>query len=149
MRSAPRRATAGPRPGSLAVAMALAGLAAIGWGCTPADPKEELRERAAKYLELKQKREWTAIYEGMVDPEARKSVKLEDFLKPRKESMDMLGYELISAEVDQDQGSVKAKVDVVIPILSPRGGATMMRKELEDSQRWVQRDGRWYIQPRS
>jgi hypothetical protein len=99
-------------------------------------------------MALKQKREWTAIYQGILDPEARKDVKLEDFLKPRKGAMELLGYELVSAEVDDGSGSVKAKVDVVIPVLSPRGGTTMMRRELEDSQKWVQRDGRWYIQLR-
>jgi len=150
MRSAPRRAsqTLSARALAVALLMAFAGLPLVGVGCRSTDPKENLRERATEYLELKRKREWTAIYQGLLDPEARKDVKLEDFLKPRKQAIDLLGFELLSTEVNQDSGSVKVKVDVVIPILSPRGGTTMMRKELEDSQQWVQRDGRWYIQLR-
>ena len=150
MRSAPRRVAPVVPARALAVVlfMAFAGLPLLGTGCRGTDAKDELRERATEYLELKRKREWTAIYQGLLDPETRKTVKLEDFLKPRKQSIDLLGYELVSTEVDQDSASVKAKVDVVIPILSPRGGTTMMRKELEDSQHWVQREGRWYIQLR-
>lgn len=150
MRCAPRWASTILPARALAVAllMACAGMPLAGVGCRSGDPKENLRERATEYLELKRKRDWTAIYQGLLDPETRKTVKLEDFLKPRNQAMDLLGYELVSTEINEEGGSVKAKVDVVIPILSPRGGTTMMRKELEDSQHWVQRDGRWYIQLR-
>jgi hypothetical protein len=151
IRSAPRRSLGGDleRKVALALLMALGLLAAPTAGCKRADPQQDLQERALEYLKLRQKREWTAIYQGILDPEVRKGLKLEDFLRPRKESMDMLGFELLSAQVDDGTGSVRVKVDVVIPVLSPRGGTTMMRKELEDSQHWVHRDGRWYIQLKS
>ncbi|HZR83312.1 MAG TPA: hypothetical protein VFD92_19615 [Candidatus Binatia bacterium] len=150
MRSAPRA----PFQAESARRIAAGGLAALALAavvasaCRSADPKEDLKERARQYLELKQKRQWTAIYEGLLDPETRKTVKLEDFLRPRKETMDVLGFEVLSTDVADGSGSVKAKMDVVIPVLSPRGGTTMIRKELQDSQQWVRRDGRWYIQLR-
>src|SRR5215470_16381465 len=122
MRSAPTRSAVVSSPAAaLALLMAITAPALGAYGCQSPDPKEDLRRRATEYLQLKQKREWTAIYEGILDPEARKTVKLEDFLKPRKESIDMLGFQLVSTEVNQENGSVKVKVDVVIPVLSPRG----------------------------
>ena len=150
MRSTPRGPGSAPGRAAarLAAAAALLTLALLASACSDPDPRDELRDRARQYLELKQKREWTAIYQGLLDPEARKTLKLEQFLAPRKETMDVLGFELVDTEVSDGSGSVRAKMDVVIPVLSPRGGTTMIRKELEDSQRWVQRDGRWYIQLR-
>ena len=150
MPHAPRRQVVESWRGrSAASAIALLVLAALATGgCHSADPREELKERARQYLEMKQKREWTAIYEGLLDPEARKSVKLEDFLRVRKATMDVVGFQLVEAEVSDGNGSVRAKVDAVVPVLSPQGGTTMLRRELEDSQHWVQRDDRWYIQLR-
>lgn len=150
MPDAPRRQVArGRRDRTVASAIALATLAALtAGGCRSADPREELKERAQQYLEMKQKRDWTAIYEGLLDPEARKTVKLEDFLRVRKATMDVVSFQLVEAQVTDGNGSVRAKVDAVVPVLSPQGGTTMLRRELEDSQQWVQRDGRWYIQLR-
>jgi hypothetical protein len=150
MRSAPRgpSAVSGGERSRLAGILFLACVALLASACRGSDPKEELQSRARQYLELKQKREWTAIYEGLLDPETRKTVKLEEFLAPRKVTMDLLGFQVLGADVKDGSGSVRAKMDVVIPVLSPRGGTTMIRKELEDSQEWVRRDGRWYIQLR-
>ena len=149
MPDAPRRQVAEARKvGWFASAVALLVLGGLAAGCRSADPREELKQRAQQYLELKQKREWTAIYEGLLDPESRKTVKLEDFLRVRKSTMDLVGFQLVETEVTDGNGSVRAKVDAVVPVLSPQGGTTMLRRELEDSQHWVQRDGRWYIQLR-
>src|SRR5262245_34097598 len=93
MRSAPRGpspARGGRRARIVGGLIAVTCAALLVSACRDADPREELQDRARQYLELKQKREWTAIYQGLLDPEARKTVKLEDFLKPRKETMDVL-----------------------------------------------------------
>ena len=96
---------------------------------------------------MKQKRDWGGIYDGLLDPDARKSLVREDFLKHRKGTFDVLGFSVVSTQVDEAQGSAKvvARIDASIPVLSPRGGTSMLRKELEDSQEWVRRGGRWYI----
>ena len=131
------------RAGCIALGVALLGA----FACT-GNPKQELGERANQYLELKQKRDWASIYDGLLDPESRKTVARDDFLKRRRSTFDVLGFQLVSTQMDeaQDAAKVVAKIDANIPVLSPRGGTTMLRKELADSQAWVRRDGKWYIQ---
>jgi len=127
----------------------LLGMAIATAGCQTA-PEEEAAEslqvRAQKYLELKQKRDWVAIYDGLLDPELHTKLKREAFLRRRDMSFDVLGFTLVSAKEEGGTGKVVAKVDAMIPVLNPRGGTTMLRKELEEPQEWVTRDGRWYIQ---
>lgn len=138
----------GPRGGSLRMAalglllVPAMGLQAV--ACRSADPQVDLRERVGQYLAMKQKREWTGIYEGMLDPEVRKSLKLEDFLRPRAQAMDFVGFDVL--EVSPADGRVKVKVDAMVPVLQPGNQAPLMvRKQTEEEQRWVQRDGRWYV----
>jgi hypothetical protein len=99
-------------------------------------------------MELKQKRDWASVYDGLLDPESRKTLAREEFLNKRKSTFDILGFQLVTTQVDEKQGSAKvvAKIDANIVVLSPRGGTTMLRKELDESQAWVRRDGTWYIQ---
>lgn len=112
--------------------------------CRSADPQADLRDRVEQYLAMKQKREWTGVYEGMLDPEVRKSLKLEDFLRPRAQAMDFVGFEVL--EVSPADGQVRVKVDAMVPVLRPGNQAPLMvRKQTEEQQRWVQRDGRWYV----
>jgi len=111
------------------------------------ESRESLQERAQKYLELKQKRDWVAIYEGLLDPELQPKLKREVFLKRREAAFDVLGFVVTSTKEEEGgTGKVVAKIDAMIPVLNPRGGTTMLRKELEEPQQWVTRDGRWYIQ---
>ena len=106
-----------------------------------------LQERARKYLELKQKRDLVAIYDGLLDPELHPKLKREVFLKRREAAFDVLSFSVVSAKSRRvGTGKVVAKIDAMIPVLNPKGGTTMLRKELEESQKWVARDGRWYIQ---
>lgn len=139
-------------PGAVSLVLAGGVLLAMGlaasWlqACRRPSPEEELRERAQQYLQLKQKREWPAIYEGLLDPETRKTLKIEDFLNRRKGTIELLGFAVVVARVEDDHGTVRARVDTMIPVLSPRGGTTMIRKELDEPQEWVRREGRWYIQ---
>jgi hypothetical protein len=139
---------AGGDPGALRRARWVAvGLAALAFACA-GNPKEDLDKRAHQYMELKQKRDWASIYDGLLDPESRKTLAREEFLKHRKSTFDILGFQMVSTQMDEGQGSAKvvAKIDANIVVLSPRGGTTMVHKELDDSQAWVRRDGTWYIQ---
>ena len=63
--------------GQLALAMLL-GMAIATTGCQAApveEAAESLQVRAQKYLELKQKRDWVAIYDGLLDPELHTKLK--------------------------------------------------------------------------
>ncbi len=71
---------------------------------------------------------------------------LKVFLKRREAAFDVLNFSVVSAEEQEGgTGKVVAKIDAMIPVLNPKGGTTMLRKEMEESQKWVARDGRWYI----
>ncbi|MEW6273034.1 MAG: hypothetical protein AB1689_27465 [Thermodesulfobacteriota bacterium] len=128
---------------------ALLGMAITAAGCQAKreqEAPENLEARARQYLELKQKRDWAAIYDGLLDPELRKTLKREVFLRKRSAAFDVLGYTLVSTKEEGETGKVLAKLDAMIPVINPRGGTTMLRKEVEEPQKWVSRDGRWYIQ---
>jgi hypothetical protein len=114
-------------------------------GCRTAPQGESLETRARQYLELKQRHDWPAIYDGLLDPEARKTVDRDAFLKKRSVPFDVLSFDLVSAKTEGDRGSVMAKLDAMIPVLNPRGGTVMIRKQLDDPQEWVNRNGHWYI----
>jgi hypothetical protein len=126
---------------------ALLGLALAGCQSGGRQEAQNLQDRARNYLELKQKRDWVAIYDGLLDPELHQKLKREVFLKRREAAFDVLNFSVVSAEEQEGgTGKVVAKIDAMIPVLNPKGGTTMLRKEMEESQKWVARDGRWYIQ---
>jgi hypothetical protein len=140
---------AGQAAGAWIALAALLGMALTAAGCQAKrenEAPENLEARARQYLELKQKRDWAAIYDGLLDPELRKTLKREVFLRKRSVAFDVLGYTLVSAKEEGETGKVVAKLDAMIPVINPRGGTSMLRKELEEPQKWVARDGRWYIQ---
>jgi hypothetical protein len=127
----------------------LLGVAVATFGCqSGADKqaKESLQARAQSYLELKQKRDWAAIYDGLLDPELHPKLNRDVFLRRRSAAFDVLGFTVVSANEEGDTGKVVAKLDAMVPVLNPQGGTTLLHKELEEPQHWVARDGRWYIQ---
>ena len=137
----------GQSAGALLAFTALFGKALAGCQTAPEQANENLQDRARNYLELKQKRDWVAIYDGLLDPELHGKVKREIFLKRREAAFDVLSFTVVSTEEQEGgTGKVVAKIDAMIPVLNPKGGTTMLRKEMEESQKWVARDGRWYIQ---
>ena len=136
----------GQSVGALLALSMLFGLALAGCQTAREQEKQDLQSRARNYLELKQKRDWVAIYEGLLDPELHGKLKREVFLKRRDASFDVLNFTVVSAEEQEGGGGqVVARIDAMIPVLNPKGGTTMLRKEMEESQKWVARDGRWYI----
>ena len=138
----------GQAAGARLALAALLGMAIVTAGCQAASEKEapdNLQARAQQYLELKQKRDWDAIYDGLLDPELHTKLKRELFLRRRAAAFDVLGFTVVSTKEEGETGKVVAKLDAMVPVLNPRGGTTMLRKELEEPQQWVARDGRWYI----
>jgi hypothetical protein len=138
------------RAAGVRVALAvLLGMAIVTHGCravAESEAHESLKTRAQTYLELKQKRDWAAIYDGLLDPELRPKLSRDVFLRRRNAAFDVLGFTVVSATEEGEAGKVVAKVDAMVPVLNPQGGTTMLHKELEEPQKWVTRGGRWYIQ---
>lgn len=129
----------------------LAALVALGasLGCTPSDADStDLASRAQRYMDLRQKGSWDAIWTGMIDPEARESIKHEVYLERRRSSFDIVDFEIVSVDEKGEEGQVVARLDTIVPILKPGGGVMRIPREVDDSQSWVLRDGRWYIQLR-
>lgn len=115
-------------------------------GCSGGGPGgSSLTDRAKQYLELKQKHEWARIYDDLLDPQARPGLPKDAFLKRREVPFDVLSFELVSADSQGTEGKVVAKLEAVIPVLNPRGGTQTIQKKVDDVQRWVQRDGQWFI----
>ena len=144
-----QNAAAGQAAGARVALAVLLGMAIATHGCRAGAEKEaneSLKTRAQSYLELKQKRDWAAIYDGLLDPELRPKLNRDVFLRRRNAAFDVLGFTVVSANEEGEAGKVVAKVDAMVPILNPQGGTTMLRKELEEPQKWVARGGRWYIQ---
>ena len=140
---------AGQAAGARVALAVLLGMAIATSGCQAASEKEateSLKERAQSYLALKQKRDWAAIYDGLLDPELHSKLARDVFLRRRNAAFDVLGFTVVSTNEEGETGKVVAKVDAMIPVLNPRGGTTMLHKELEEPQQWVARGGRWYIQ---
>ena len=137
------------RPAWLARSASLAALAtamAFAQACSTPDPKQALAERVQRFDELRQGRDWQAVYREMLDPEIRKSLKIEDFLAPRKDAtMAFLGARMGQVELSGDRASVDVEVDADVPVLRPGAPPITIRKQIGEKQDWVRRDGQWYV----
>jgi len=107
---------------------------------------EALERRAREYLELKQRHEWERIYDDLLAPEDRKKLERQHFLRKRASSFDVLDFDVVTVEKEgKGSARVAATMVAMIPVLKPGGETTLVRKRVRDEQRWVYRDGRWYI----
>ena len=138
-----------PRVGEVAVtvALALSLASACARGQEAPQPANEvsLQDRAKQYLTLKQRHDWAEIYDDLLAPEDRSRLERQRFLKKREKAFDILGFEVVSAEEQGEEGRVRVKMEAMIPILNPGGETSLVRKQVQDPQTWVYRDGRWYI----
>jgi len=125
------------------VAISLGFLALI--GCTEGAKAGDLTARARSYMDLRQKGSWDVIWSGLVDPEAREAIKRGAFMARRRSSFDILGFEIVSVDDEGRTGRVVARMETEVPVLKPGGGTMRIPRELEDTQEWVRREGRWYI----
>lgn len=103
-------------------------------------------------MDTRQRRDWATILDEFLDPESHSRIDRKEFLHTRRSGFDILAYEIVSLEVEGDgaaaTGRVRMKLDALIPVLEPGGGTRTLRRDVEDPQTWVVRDGRWYIQRR-
>ena len=145
-----RRGAPALRPAGVALASAMAALL-LGNACSreAGSPKageaEELRVRVQEYLELKQQHAWARIYDEVLDPESHNQLEKQRFLKKRERAFDILGFEILTAEQNGQEGRVRVQMEAMIPVLKPGGETSLIRKQVQDPQDWVFRDGRWYI----
>jgi hypothetical protein len=138
-----------PRFGALvmtvAIALSLASACAREQASSETPPDAGLEARAKQYLTLKQRHAWAEIYDDILAPEDRARLERQRFLKKREKAFDILGFEVVSAEEQGEEGQVRVKMEAMIPILTPGGETSLVRKQVQDPQSWVYRDGRWYI----
>lgn len=138
-----------PRLGALAMmlatALSLASACSREQAAPEAVPDANLEARAKQYLTLKQRHGWAEIYDDILAPEDREKLDRKRFLKKREAAFDILGFEVVSAEEQGQDGKVRVKMEAMIPVLNPGGETSLVRKQVQDPQTWVHRDGRWYI----
>jgi hypothetical protein len=125
----------------LLVLVALGG----GSGCQKADPVAALKDRASAYWGLKQAKSWPEVYDQYLDPEAKKSLPREAFLKRRFLAFDILSYEISNVHEEGDKATVEVANEVNFPLKTPHGELTFIKKQVTTKDQWVQRDGVWYV----
>jgi hypothetical protein len=129
-------------------AMALAGLAialVLTAGCQKPDPVAALKDRVSKYWALKQSKGWAEVYDGYLDPEAKKSVTKEAFLKRRWLAFDILSYQISNVQEEGDKATVAVDNEVNFPLKTPQGELTFIKKQVNTKDQWVRREGQWYV----
>jgi len=128
--------------------MALAGLAiafVLMAGCQKPDPVAALKDRVSKYWGLKQSKGWAEVYDGYLDPEAKKTVTREAFLKRRWLAFDILSYQISNVQEEGDKATVAVDNEVNFPLKTPQGELTFIKKQVTTKDQWVRRDGQWYV----
>jgi len=96
-------------------------------------------------MDLRQKGSWDEVWSGLIDPEAREQLKRSQFMARRKSAFEIMDFEIVSTDETGEAGSVVARMDTMMTILEPGGGRRRIPREMEDTQEWILRDGRWYI----
>jgi hypothetical protein len=114
-------------------------------GCQKADPQAALKDRVSTYWGLKQAKTWPDVYDKYLDPEAKKSVAKDAFLKRRWLAFDILSYEIGEVQLSGDKAKVSVTNEVNFPLKTPQGDLTFIKKQVTTQDDWVQRDGTWYV----
>jgi len=125
----------------LVLALATGGLV----GCQKSDPVAGLKDRVSTYWGLKQTKSWGEVYEKYLDPEARTTVAKEAFLKRRFLAFDILSYEISDVKEEGDKATVTVNNEANIPLKTPQGELTFIKKQVTTKDEWVRRDGNWYV----
>jgi hypothetical protein len=119
--------------------------AALVGGCRKADPVAALKERASTYWGLKQSKGWPEVYDSYLDPDAKKTVTREAFLRRRWLAFDILSYEINDVHEEGDKATVTVSNEVNFPLKTPQGELTFIKKQVTTKDEWVRRDGSWYV----
>jgi hypothetical protein len=123
---------------------AVLALAVLWAGCNDRSPAS-LEERALAYWDLKQSKQWEEIYDGYLDPERKEQLSRDRFLKKRELAFDTLDYAITAAEEQGDQAVVRVSSTANIPALEPGRKVRIITKKVNVEDRWVRRDGVWYV----
>lgn len=138
------RGNAAGRPVAGLVLLALVA-ALSGTGCQKADPGASLKQRAGAYWGLKQSKSWPEVYDKYLDPEAKKALTRDAFLKRRFLAFDILSYEISKVQVEGEKATVEVANEVNVPLKTPQGELTFIKKQTTTKDPWVLRDGVWYV----
>jgi len=114
-------------------------------GCSNTGPAATLGERVDRYWELKQAKRWEEVYDSYLDPAAKERVSKEAFLAKRKLAYDILSYTVTEAREDGDQAVVVVTNESNIPAPAGRQKLRMLRQTVKTEDKWVRRDGAWYV----
>jgi hypothetical protein len=125
--------------------VAVLALAAGGAGCQKSDPASAIKDRVAAYWGLKQAKTWPEVYDKYVDPEAKKALTKEAFLKRRFLAFDILSYEISDIHENGDKATVSVDNEANIPLKTPEGELKFFKKKVTTKDEWVRRDGTWYV----
>jgi hypothetical protein len=146
---AARRGSVGPGRGSAWIrtvgVLLLTVVVGVWAGCQKTDPIASLKERASSYWGLKQSKGWEEVYDQYLDPEAKKKVSKEAFLKRRWLAFDILSYEISDIQEANDKATVVVVNDANIPLKTPEGELKFFKKQVTTKDEWVRRDGNWYV----
>lgn len=132
------------RAGATALAL-LAVAVVLAPGCQKADPVAALKERASTYWGLKQSKGWAEVYDQYLDPEAKKTVTKDAFLKRRWLAFDILSYQISNVQEEGDEATVAVDNEVNFPLKTPQGDLQFIKKQVTTKDQWVLREGRWYV----
>lgn len=119
---------------------------AVGVGCqSGAGAPSSLKERAHTYWGLKQSKGWEEVYDKYLDPDMKKTVTREAFLKRRWLAFDILSYEVSDVQETGDKATVAVTNEVNFPLKTPQGELQFIKKQVTTKDPWVKREGTWYV----
>lgn len=106
-------------------------------------PEEALRQRAESYWAAKKNKDWKAV-RGFVDPEV--VGKLDSYFAKREQSQNYSTIVTATVKEVQVQGHDGRTVTAVRAQLThPLLGGKRYEGEQKVEERWVQRNGTWYV----
>ena len=59
--------------------------------------------------------------------------------------MEFLGAKVGEFDPKGDRVTVPVEVDANVPVMRPGGPPLTIRKQIDEKQDWVRRDGQWYV----
>jgi hypothetical protein len=121
-------------------------LSATVLGCSQGGSTATLSERVGRYWELKQAKRWEEVYQGYLDPALKERISRDAFLNKRKLAFDILSFSITEVREDGDQAVVIVTSESNIPAPAGRGKLRMLRKTVSSEDKWVRRDGVWYVE---
>lgn len=130
----------------LLAATVVLSLAFAAGGCQRADSRNTLKDRVAKYWQLKQSKSWPEVYDQYLDPNVKNQLTKEAFLKRRFLAFDVLSFEIVDAKEEGDKVTVAVTNEVNFPLKAPSGELQFIKKQVTTNDTWVRRDGAWYVE---